>query len=648
MYGAYGIYQKDYSIKKLYYENREITYDELNGKMIEEIIEGCLEKINVYIEKLENKYADDILVIKYKELFNDLNEVIINKLLPVLPDNNKKTKYFNNFIKNLCSDLCDYSNNFINDDLSYFISNNESNYKEILYLINKINNLDYIKIFSNIDDSNITIIGGNGSGKSSFVSLLKYLYNDSMVVVPAQKLLLFDNTINGVITSKEIDIKNMQSQNAIEDQRAQFAYISSSYSGTIFTKMVTAIVNTTIRQQDECYKNNKNDYKTILEKINDVCKKNINVTFKLNFDNYSLDVIDHKGNIYNINSASDGEKAILYYVGNILFANRNSYIVIDEPEIHLNPAVYKKIWDELENERNDCQFIYISHDIDFVISRKNSKWFWMNSFEHPGKWDIKPIEDSNEIPQELMIEIYGSKNKLLFCEGTKKSDDVKIYSSIFENEYTVIPVGSCEEVKRITKIINTKKSFYKNEAIGIIDYDFRPKEEIVELSEDKIYVTKYNEIEMLLCDEKVINNVCECLNEEKNKKIENFKNSFYKKIEERKEQISVNYIKKYINNILETHKIETNKIEKIKEELKRVLLDIDYEQMNIDILDNINSRINNNNYDEMLYLCNLKDEIVDELGNKLLKQYRIHALHEISTNSELKEYLKEKYFEMID
>ena len=68
---------------------------------------------------------------------------------------------------------------------------------------------------------------------------------------------------------------------------------------------------------------------------------------------------------------SDGERAAFFYISTVVAAPNQSFIVVDEPENHLNPAIYNKIWDRLIEIRTDCQFIFISHTMDFISARSN-------------------------------------------------------------------------------------------------------------------------------------------------------------------------------------------------------------------------------------------------------------------------------------
>lgn len=625
--------------------NKNYSYESLDENNIPIIMDECINNANQYISSLNKLYSKDKKIIKYNELFMKLKNEINNNFKNNLIDLENKSIQYISFIKTICFDVYYFMRNLTMNDYIFFLNNYKNEEEEILKLLNKILNLKYIDRFSNIIDKNITIIGGNGSGKSSFVSFLKSSYFDSMIIVPAQKLLIFDRSISGIIDTREDDIKSVQNENSIEAQRNSNVYLTNSYSATIFSKMIIAVANSTIKQLNYNYENHTLN-PTILDKINEICIKFLHVKFKLNPDIYTIDAIDEKGNVYNINSMSDGEKMIFFYIANVLYAKDNSYIVIDEPETHLNPAVYKQLWNKLEDLRNDCQFIYVSHDIEFVRSRRNNVIFWMKKFDYPIIWDIIELEKNSVIPIDLMIEIYGSKNKILFCEGTKDSDDINIYSSLFENEFTVIPSGSCEDVKKFTKAFNEQKNIHNNEAIGIIDYDFRTEKQINDLKKKKIIVTKYNEIEMILFDEKVIEKLLENYKDKKEDIINKFKNKLFEHIKLRKEKIIYELIRNSLNCKFSNKTINSNKIEKIDDELNTFIEEIKSENSYNKYEKIINDYLDNKDYNSIIRICNLKNEVISLADNLLCKNFKLQASNLIKY--ELKDYIKKKYFDLND
>lgn len=190
---------------------------------------------------------------------------------------------------------------------------------------------------------------------------------------------------------------------------------------------------------------------------------------------------------------SDGERIILYLIGRVLLAPENAIIVVDEPEMYLHKTIVDKLWNKLEVSRNDCTFIYLTHDLTFAASRNANK-YWIKEFHHPSTWNIEPLNDS-EIPEELLLKLLGSQKKILFCEGKKDSKDCQILEMLFPN-YTITPVVSCIDVINYTKAFN-KIPNTNTIAYGIIDRDYRTSEQLAKFESENVYSYDVAEIENL-------------------------------------------------------------------------------------------------------------------------------------------------------
>lgn len=202
---------------------------------------------------------------------------------------------------------------------------------------------------------------------------------------------------------------------------------------------------------------------------------------------------------YHGKEMSDGERVILYMICQVLTQRPNTLLIIDEPELHIHKSVIDKLWTRLEMERNDCIFMYITHDLDFALSRKEAEVIWIKNYNGiDWEYDFLKINDYKEIPERLLYEIIGSRQKILFVEGTKDSNDYSLYQEIYKDkDYHIIPCGGCQEVIRMVK---AKKSYEQLNAIeiyGIVDRDFRNEQEITKLQEDGIYCLKVAEVENL-------------------------------------------------------------------------------------------------------------------------------------------------------
>ena len=73
---------------------------------------------------------------------------------------------------------------------------------------------------------------------------------------------------------------------------------------------------------------------------------------------------------YSAAEMSDGERAVFYMIGQVLFTDPASILIFDEPELHVHRSILGRLWDELEGERPDCAFVLITHDLCSVTPGK--------------------------------------------------------------------------------------------------------------------------------------------------------------------------------------------------------------------------------------------------------------------------------------
>ena len=465
------------------------------------------------IEKLESekkRFRDNLSQIYdyEKDLYNRVDDYLfelisfINKELDEEVLSNDVTVRYKTLRDNLLESIY---NCYGGDIKSY-----DSLFPQIIY------NFKVIKLFSFIAkiDSTTVIIGANGAGKSSLINELRKnnskINSNEMYVLPAQKLLYFVSNIHDrneitrdryIQDLKEVDLK----YNTIALQPFQ---IEKDFSNT-FTKLITLLVKDIIAVATDNFRGKNESSLSLWQKLEKIWNK-IKPEIKFDIDTKNTVVkVEKNGSKYSINGLSDGERCILFYIGNVLLAPENSYIIVDEPETFLNAAVYNELWDLLISERPDCQFIFASHNMDFVQSRTNATYIWCKNFEAPYDLDYQVLEDSQEMPLSLLTEVSGTRKPILFCEGTKTSIDYQIYSKLFSEFCFVKPVQGHKQVIQYTKAYNKLEKTYGNKAYGIIDYDWMDEARIESYKKKNIFVLPFNEIEMLLVDEEIVSNLKE-------------------------------------------------------------------------------------------------------------------------------------------
>ncbi len=199
---------------------------------------------------------------------------------------------------------------------------------------------------------------------------------------------------------------------------------------------------------------------------------------------------------------SDGERVVFYLISECLAAETNAVVIIDEPESHVHKAIQFKLWDAIEAERPDCQFVYLTHDLEFAASRKNAKRIWLKSFD--GKvWSWDEVPHNTGLPDEVFLELLGSRRPILFVEGTQGSLDTFIYTSAFP-DYTIVPRDGAAHVISSTAAFQDLRDFHHLQSKGIIDRDYRTEQEIENLAKKGVFTLGYLEVENILLTQPVL------------------------------------------------------------------------------------------------------------------------------------------------
>ena len=462
---------------------------------------------------------------------------------------------------------------------------------------------------------NTVVVGANGSGKSTLASNIKYNFNEKIgIVIPAQKLLIiptFDSVPNlekSISDYKSFDINTIDSKPTYNSSQ----YGSLPYEG--YGLDYKYILNTFFAEKTHTEsvihrKLKENNYENIEEYPPIKLDKAINIwNFLIEHremfydDNNNLKIRVKDGSEeYPAYKMSDGEKNIFFLIGRVLLASDDAMIIIDEPEMYLHKAIVNKLWDRLENERKDCKFIYLTHDLEFASSRKANK-YWIKDFQFPDEWEIELIPE-NDIPDSLLMKILGSRKKILFCEGKKSSLDIQIYEILFPN-YTIIPLEGCSNVINYTRAFN-KISNKNSTAIGIVDRDFRTDAQINKFSSENIYVYSVAEIENLFLLEDFIQIFLQ--NKKERIDIENLKEKVIDKLEKDKELQISNYVTSYINYVFsEEHMKNAKNKKEIDDNLHEFINKIDVNSLYNKRKEEIERIINEKDYIEAIKVYNNK------------------------------------------
>ena len=489
--------------------------------------------------------------------------------------------------------------------------------------------------------SNVVLIGANGSGKTTFANSIREQLEktDNGIVIPAQKLLVFP-TYNSIPTYKSAFADYESRQKVCLDDKQTFKAeknddypysLSKQYSEELRI-LVSALISERLERRNNFCSNARegdiihlNDFKSNIDEVIEIWNHLIEHRTLLcdNLGNLQIECGDEKYPAYKM---SDGERVIFYVVGRVMLAKESSLIIVDEPEMHLHKAILNKLWDILEEKRKDCMFIYLTHDIDFASTRiANKRWLKSYSSSTSGifeNWEIESIADS-EIPEALLMKILGSRKKVLFCEGKQGSLDRQIIELLFPN-FTITPLASCKDVINYTKAYNKISNKYAV-AYGIIDRDFRTKEQLDKLAAENIYSYDVAEIENLFLIEDFIKGFAEYKHEPCD--IDNIKTQILALLT----RINYNFNESHVRNGKDKTEVEAN----FNEFVKQIKIE-EWYNIRLQELDDV---IKTSNYAKVIMLYNNKGlhSIIEKaLG---ISSYNLKALEYLRNSQNARDVL---------
>lgn len=500
------------------------------------------------------------------------------------------------------------------------------------------NIISVYEILKRLDGHNKTLIilGPNGSGKTTFANFIKGV-ESHIKVIPASKPIMATGHMPSIYNST-LDNFNHE------------IYQGGVLKEDLLQKLIIGICSEHDSAARKYLDTDEKGEETTYQKV----KKIFDDFFEVELDNSAFGDKQIKAkkdgkSPFDFNGMSDGERVAFFYIATVIAAPKESFIVVDEPENHLNPAIYNKIWDRLISVRSDCQFIFISHTMEFINARSNFELVKIKRFVRPNYFEFEFLGDKlDELQPELIVEIVGSRKPILFCEGSKTDYDYKIYEIIFGKRYTVIPTGNCLSVRNSVEACNMHASTYSiQSAIGIIDSDLKSEEEINRLKAQNVFSLRCNEIEMLLLDEAIFKKVLKQTFKDETE-FDTFKNTFFAKLTERKQYIVKRLVKTQIDEVLRNSIID-DKNNKTKDEIKDNLNCI-FGNLNVDILwsdceTKISDIITQRNYEEALRYCCLEHtEVLVGVVSRYVTNYAVIALGVLREDEELATHIRSKYF----
>lgn len=211
---------------------------------------------------------------------------------------------------------------------------------------------------------------------------------------------------------------------------------------------------------------------------------------------------------YSGNQMSDGEKAALYLAGRV-FSAETGVLVVDEPETHLHSLLAARLWNELELARPDIRFVYVTHDLNFAMSRRDATFVLASPTD-----GLRVLDLGSGLPDDVAEALLGSASlsffasRVIFTEGESTSRDLPLYEAWFSGRDTVVrAVGSCQRVLRCVEAVQHSGISAGLSPVGIVDADYHP-DAFRESLGPAVHMLEYHEVESLLSLPGVVEAVC--------------------------------------------------------------------------------------------------------------------------------------------
>ena len=461
-----------------------------------------------------------------------------------------------------------------------------------------------------LETRQITIIGANGSGKSRFCDAMLKACGDKAYRLSALRALVpirerDEKPMTGSIDEmfNRMNDANPQVTNTADTEFDRLSYIMLMDEFHELMNYKTRLLmgekppfpktklDTTVRKWQQVFPKNK------------VLRENGKLLFATEGHNDKFSSL----------RLSDGERAVLYYIGGVLYAMPDAAILVDDPETFIHHSIMHTLWNVIEEMRPDCTFIYNTHDVDFASSRVDNQCVWVKAFDPEKKaWDYEVMQRGQELSDALYYDILGSRKPVLFVEGDDRhSIDSRLYPLIFP-EYTVKALGSCDKVIETVRSFNDLQSFHRLESRGIVDRDRRNEKEVEYLLKRNIFVPNVAEIENILMLEGVIRAVARHKRRNENEVFNRVRDAVLKMFAREVKAQALEHVRHYVKRSVEMRiDMKFHSIADVEEHMVDLVKEINprgmYEQLCRDFHDYVQRR----DYMAVLKVFNHKQMIGD-------------------------------------
>lgn len=274
------------------------------------------------------------------------------------------------------------------------------------------------------------VLGANGVGKSSLMNYFKRIYPKHARAISAHRQnWLPTNTIN-ISPQDKVNYENGM-HNSDQNLHARFRDDYSTQRPII--AIYDLIDSHNLRAREIAEYADKKDFARVAElveqvapvtKINEILKSaNLPISISLR-KNSELMALRKGAQEYSIAELSDGERNALLVAAQILTVPPGTLLLIDEPERHLHKSIVAPLLLQFIAERKDCAFIVSTHDVSLPAEYfdPNMSVFLVRDCTYKSStniwWNIDIVTTQLDIDERIKTDVYGSRRKLLFVEGS--------------------------------------------------------------------------------------------------------------------------------------------------------------------------------------------------------------------------------------
>ncbi|WP_136618581.1 MULTISPECIES: AAA family ATPase [Mesorhizobium] len=346
-------------------------------------------------------------------------------------------------------------------------------------------------------NSPIVVLGPNGSGKTKLAQRISQL--NSVSAISAQRRTWLDDNIPVQQEAQAYSNIN-QHQNSWQGH----AYRPTEEINDLLSFLIQEHANALTKQNAEAILRKKR-----LPPITNTKLMQLQAIWKTIYPKRDLQIggyfpavkrLDAAGEPpYKLRDMSDGERTVLYMCARVLSAKQN-IILIDEPELHLHTRLAVMFWDEIEKLRSDCRFIYITHDLNFALSRRDAIML-------VAKGNNEAVTLLTEdLPSSVAADVLGAATlpfharRIFIFEGQDgRGFAGEFFPVWFDDSSTYsMGVGDRASVMETTSGL-LKAGVAAATVVGLVDRDYYPDEALAKPPKG-VAVLALHEIESVLCD----------------------------------------------------------------------------------------------------------------------------------------------------